>query len=101
MKQFIENFCNGMYDSLNEQQKKQITYQEIEKIMSSLIPAVISKLIMVILALIVSIPFLIKFHVPNAVGMWVLEMCLWIVWIKETTNWKDYRNLLKRMQETK
>ncbi len=98
MKHFIQNLCKGMYDSLTNKQKEKITYKEIEDVMLVLIPEILSKLGMVILALMITIPFLITFHISNGIRIWVLELCLWMVWIKTTVQWKSFKEVLKKMQ---
>lgn len=99
MKRMIQNFCEGFYDSLKEEQRDRITYNEIEKIFMALIPSFIKKVLMVIIALIVTIPFLFKFHFHNKFQFWILEMLLWIVWIFRTLDLDGYKEMMKKIQQ--
>ena len=84
-----------MYDSLTDQQKENITYKELEECIYPLLISLIQKGCMVIIALIVSIPFMIKFHISYQ--MWILEFLLWLVWIKETTDFSGWKIIQKKL----
>lgn len=97
MKRFIQNFCEGFYDGIKN--KDEISYQQVEDVFMKLIPSVIQKIIMVIIALIVSIPFLWKFPFQNKFNLWILELLLWIVWIHNTLDLEPFKNLMKSIRK--
>ena len=88
-----------MYDSLSDYQKKKIGYGQLETIVSQLLHTLLKKIGLVLMALCVSIPFIFKFHISNGFHLWILELLLWIVWIKESTNWTDFNTLMKKIKE--
>lgn len=97
MKRFIQNFCEGFYDGIKN--KDEISYQQVEDVFMKLIPSVIQKIIMVIIALIVSIPFLIRFPFQNKFNLWILELLLWIVWIHNTLDLEPFKKLMKSIRK--
>lgn len=97
MKRFIHNFCEGFYDGIKN--KDEISYQQIEDVFMKLIPSLIKKIILVIIALIVSIPFLIKFPFKNKFNLWILEFLLWIVWIYQSLDLDSFKTLMREVKK--
>ena len=97
MKRFIQNFCEGFYDRIKN--KDEISYQQIEDVFMKLIPSLIKKIILVIIALIVSIPFLIKFPFQNKFNLWILEFLLWIVWIYQSLDLESFKTLMREVKK--
>ncbi|MGM9947526.1 hypothetical protein [Floccifex sp.] len=97
MKRFIQNFCEGFYDGIKN--KDEISYQQVEDVFMKLIPSMIQKIIMVIIALLVSIPFLWKFQFQNKFNLWILELLLWIVWIHNTLDLEPFKKLMKSIRK--
>ena len=64
-----------------------------------LIPSIIKKIILVIIALIVSIPFLIKFPFQNKFNLWILEFLLWIVWIYQSLDLESFKTLMREVKK--
>ena len=97
MKRFIQNFCEEFYDGIKN--KDEISYQQIEDVFMKLIPSLIKKIILVIIALIVSIPFLIKFPFKNKFNLWILEFLLWIVWIYQSLDLESFKTLMREVKK--
>ena len=97
MKRFIQNFCEGFYDGIKN--KDEISYQQIEDVFMKLIPSIIKKIILVIIALIVYIPFLIKFPFENKFNLWILEFLLWIVWIYQSLDLESFKTLMREVKK--
>lgn len=91
MKDFIKNFSQGFYDSCPN--KQNVTYQEVEDVFMKLIPSLVKKLILVLIAMIVTIPFLFTFKVSNKINFLILEFLLWIVWISSTLDLDEFRQM--------
>ncbi|MCF0106881.1 MAG: hypothetical protein HUJ53_08975 [Holdemanella sp.] len=95
MKTIIHNFCEGFYDNLPLDKKKEIDFNYLETIMMKVGMTLFKKLIYVFILMIVSIYAMFVFSIPNKVSLSVLEFLLWCIWIKETIDWKEFKELMK------